>query len=70
MGQGVPAPDINYTMPTGVSSTMTTDQPPPTTEDNTIGAQENMKISGRDARHMVMQKLMRQTDEVPYDLDS
>ncbi|KAF6026168.1 PUF60 [Bugula neritina] len=63
MGQGVPAPDINYTMPTGVSSTMTTDQPPPTTEDNTIGAQENMKISGRDARHMVMQKLMRQTDE-------
>lgn len=50
-------------MPTAVSATMTTDQPPPTKEDNTIGAQENLKISGRDARHMVMQKLMRQTDE-------
>lgn len=65
MGLGVQAPDApGYTMPTGNSATMTTDAPPPTKEDNTIGAQENLKISGRDARHMVMQKLMRQTDEV------
>ena len=65
MGLGVQAPDApGYTMPSGNSATMTTDQPPPTKEDNTIGAQENLKISGRDARHMVMQKLMRQTDEV------
>lgn len=65
IGLGGPTPDIgsSYTMPTAVSATMTTDQPPPTKEDNTIGAQENLKISGRDARHMVMQKLMRQTDE-------
>lgn len=65
MGLGVQAPDApGYSMPTAVSATMTTDAPPPTKEDNTIGAQENLKISGRDARHMVMQKLMRQTDEV------
>ena len=61
---GVQPPEPGYSMPTAVSATMTTDQPPPTKEDNTIGAQENLKISGRDARHMVMQKLMRQTDEV------
>ena len=27
-----------------------------------LDAQENMKISGSNARHMVMQKLMRKTD--------
>ena len=30
----------------------------------TLAAQENMKISGSNARHMVMQKLMRDSQEV------
>ena len=31
---------------------------------HTLAAQENMKISGTNARHMVMQKLMRDNQEV------
>ena len=29
----------------------------------TLAAQENMKISGSNARHMVMQKLMRENEQ-------
>lgn len=59
----VPPVQPQYTAPAS-SAAKTVEQPPPTTEDNTISAQENLKISGRDARHMVMQKLMRESDEV------
>ena len=71
----VPAPVLPKASPIetakAVAAAMTAAGPPqpeaqqkPTEEDaaQTLDQQENMKISGSNARHMVMQKLMRKSE--------
>lgn len=56
--------------PSGVGPELTEAQQKLVDEDptQTLDQQENMKISGTNARHMVMQKLMRKSEVSQYDL--
>lgn len=57
----IPPPGV--TIPTSISSHSDQDKLKETMElPNTLSAQEDMKLSGVEARHMVMQKLMRKED--------